>query len=184
MDSKAIISLIQSLESQEASTVERLRREALQSRLDSLEPDLRSSMSSVGEHRANLKAFRNVELVEMEEGAAEALVVSFESASVSIKSERIAKEELETLHAAAQVIIDRANAGMKFIVAFNMNKIGLGEQDSAGLDSLEVLFADALAKIQSVRPDKAADIIETLDITGTIYSETERTQLVNILRGL
>ena len=184
MDSKAIISLVQSLESQEASAVESLRRNDLQSRLDSLGEDVRSSMQSVGEHRPNLKLFRNVELVEMEASAAETLLASIEVASVSVIAERVAKEEVEALNAGAQVVINRANAGMKFIIAFNLSKISSGELDSAGLDNLEILFAEALTKIQNIRPDKAADLIEVLDISSTLYTETERTQLINILRGL
>jgi len=88
------------------------------------------------------------------------------------------------MNIAAQIVIDRANAGMKYIISFNMSKISLSQLDSEGLDELEILFADALVKIQAVRPDKAADIIDTLVLTGTIYSETERLQLTNILRGL
>ena len=88
------------------------------------------------------------------------------------------------LQQAAQVVIDRSNAAMKFIISFNMSKISTLELDSAGLDALEVMFSEALTKIQNMRPDKAADLIEALDITGTVYTEVERVQLVNILRGL
>ena len=193
MDSKAINSLIESLKAQDAAETERLRREDLQARYDAIAKDAFASMINIGIDPnivSNQKYFRNVTLVgdcprnPFDADYAESIMQQIEAEAVNVKAAREAREKQAELDKAAQIIMDRANNGMKYIVAYNMDQIALGNLDSAGLDNLETLFADVLTKIQAVRPDKAADIVETLDLTGTVYTETQRTELINILRGL
>jgi len=192
MDSKAILSLIESLKAQEAATIEKLRREDLQARLDALGVDTHKAIQAAGFEYPNLKFLRNVTLVGdtqhnkvgMTAEEAESFMTAVEAAAVTVKAEREAAEADKALEEAAEKMMKRCTDAMKYIVKFNMGKLALGELDKAGLDTLEEMFLPASTKMQVIRPNDAADLIEALDITGTVYTETERTELLNILRGL
>jgi len=91
MDSEAIQDLLQSLQSQEVSTIEVLRKSDLIARFDALEPDTRAcmSISNVPEDdRPNIKVFRNKKLLEMDHVLAENLMVSLEASKIVSQATR------------------------------------------------------------------------------------------------
>jgi len=79
-------------------------------------------------------------------------------------------------------IIKRCDAAVLYIVEFNTMKYASGDLTIEDLDVLESTFSDVMVSLNNKRPEKAAVLIEQLDLTNTIYTEVEREEIINILR--
>lgn len=122
-----------------------------------------------GDFQAELKLLDGQQLAEMEE-----LIVNAENQTASTEIARIAA-------AAALNTMNKCNEAIAYIINHNQTEYMLGGIDDAGLDSLEVTFADIFKALSGYRPKKAAIAIMAVDLAGTIYTEEQRTDILEIL---
>ena len=142
-----------------------------------------------GEWVSNAKWYANIVLKEL---LPSDFTVEFTEEQDSLLSELesiIANRETEKqeqandlqLTESAKKTISKCNRVFEYVVKYNQTKYIAGEIDDTGLDTLETQWADIVSALHNFRPKKAAGLITALDLTGTIYTETQRTDILNIL---
>ncbi len=96
-----------------------------------------------------------------------------------ITAEHEAKEALTASVSLGTKLIARCDKAFNYIVGYNVANLASEE-----IDALEITFADAMPYLTTAkRPDKAAAIILAASLTGTGYTEAERTVILAILNG-
>jgi len=137
---------------------------------------------------SNAKYFANITLEEQlpsplkdfsEED--ESLLVSLETIIQNRETEIEAQKQDEIAKEAAKLTINKCNSVFEYVVKYNQTQYLLGNIDDAGLDVLETQWTDIVSALHNFRPKKAHDLIANLDLTGTIYTEKEREEILALL---
>jgi len=164
---------------EEASVeADRLRRSNI---ADAYRKDLELAIEHAGVQQKNWVTYiNNVLRPSMADKTEEELVAMELKISALLDAQEVVRVARLTEEAATKTV-SRCNNAIKYVVGFNQVQYVLGNIDDEGLDSLEVVFANIMSALTGMRPKKAMTAITSADFTGTIYTEAERTAILEIL---
>ncbi len=179
-----ILLLEDSLRKEDEFLVEQARLLDIKERLNAIDiTDLAYVITSQNLKIKSIPHFKYQQIPSMDKTEAETFLQMIESVASENKLNRIEQDKKDQLDRYAQSIVDRCNNAMKAIISTNVQMLSSGTMTSADIDVLETMFAPALIAMQNKRPDKAIAVIESLDLTGTVYAEENRQAIIAVLRG-
>jgi len=157
---------------------DRLRRSNI---ADAYRKDLELVVEHAGVQQKNWVTYINNVLRPSMAGKTEEELVAMElKISTLLEAQEVVRVARLTEQAATKTV-NRCNNAIKYVIGFNQVQYMLGNIDDKGLDSLEVVFANIMSALTGMRPKKAMAVITSADFTGTIYTEAERTAILEIL---
>jgi len=152
---------------------ERLRKEDLQTRFDSLD-DMRASFHTLHPDTSN-PALWIRDLISQEDHAdAESKLAALEAKDVELKAVRDAEVVSETKRANGQLVRKICSDVLDLVAGNNLEKSLTVEQ----IDSMETTYADIFKALQNLRPDKAMTLITAMSPDGTLVTEDDKAEYI------
>ena len=169
------------LVAEQAEEEEAARIQALRDRVATLEEyGHRVIELYTGEWFPNAKAwFRDN--VQIHSDGIESLLDTLEVHLVVAQAEAAERANSEALESIRESSKAKCRACEDAVIDYNLKGLISGMYDSLDIDLVEERFDTIMQRLRNNRPDKAKALITAADLSGTIYTEDFRQELISIL---
>lgn len=152
---------------------ERLRKEDLQTRFDSLY-DMRAAFHNLHPDTPNPALWIKTLKEQLDHADAESKLASLEAKDAELKAASIAEQLSETKRSNGQLVRKICSDVLDLVAGNNLEKALTVEQ----IDSMETTYADIFKALQNLRPDKAMSLITAMSPDGTLVTEDDKAEYI------